>query len=341
MLNSPDFHGVPAFIETRLYRDLLAEPLKIIDVGARDGVHELFLPLGKLAKILAFEPDAEGFAALEADDTLKGQMAEMVISPRALGDGTRQKFHLMTKATNNSLLRTNDVLVERYRMELFRYVSYIEMDTHRLDDIVGGDEPRAQGFGEIIKIDTQASEHMILANAPNMLSNTTVGVIAEVWFTEVYEDQPLFHDLCALMQAAGLTFYGFTSYFLRSGKRVDKMSSIGRERALYADAIFLRDPLDKAGAKLAPRHFATLFVFAMINGYFDLALELIETLDDAEEAAKLRATVAHFGRIDLAQIKYDVQSAANQIDVADNSSLLPLGRFIDQWRNYFDYGDVR
>lgn len=341
MLKSPDFHGTPAFLQTRLYRDLIASPLRIIDVGARDGVHELFLPLGKLAKVLAFEPDEEGFAELAADETLNGKMSEIVISPKALGDGTRQKFNLMTKATNNSLLRTNDVIVNRYSMELFRNVSHIEIDTHRLDDIIGGKDARAAGFGEIVKIDTQASEYMILSNAPNMLANTTVGVIAEVWFAEVYENQPLFHDLCALMTKAGLTFYGFTSFFLRSGKRLDKLSSLGRERALYADAIFLRDPFDKADGKVASRHFASLFVFAMITGYFDLALELIGQLDDPDEAEKLRATVAHFSHFDVDAVKASAEQAVAQLDPANKSSLLPLMRFIDQWRSYFDYGDVR
>ena len=341
MLTPPDFHGIPAFAGSKLARALLADPLRIIDIGARDGVHEMFLPLGKLAKVLAFEPDQEGYDALLADQELKQRMADVIIRPEALGDGTNVPFHLMSKATNHSLLRTNDVLVERYNMALFRNVSSFDIDTSRLDDIVTGPAAPCPGFGEIVKIDTQASEHLILSHAPTMLRDTTIGIIAEVWFCEIYENQPLFHDLCALLKPFGLTFYGFTSFFLRSGKRLDKRDHLGRERALYADAIFLKDPLDQARPVISDRHFAVLFLFACMTGYFDLALELAQRLEDDTERAALIAAINHFARIDPAIILDQARHVVEQAPSDPNGPAVALGRFVDGWRGYFDYGDVR
>lgn len=341
MLPPPNFHASAAFSNSALFRSLLADPLRIIDIGARDGVHEMFLPLGKLAKVLAFEPDQEGYEALIADQSLKQRMADVVIRPEALGDGTRVPFHLMSKATNHSLLRTNDVLVERYKMELFRNVSSFDIDTSRLDDIVAGPQAPCPGFGEIVKIDTQASEHLILSHAPTMLRDTTIGIIAEVWFCEIYENQPLFHDLCALLKPFGLTFYGFTSFFLRSGKRVDKRNHLGRERALYADAIFLKDPLDQAVPTMSQRHFAILFLFACMTGYFDFALELAQQMADHEERRHLITAVGQFSQIEPTEILKQAEQIIAQASTDPNGPAVAIGRFVDGWRSYFDYGDVR
>jgi FkbM family methyltransferase len=333
MLTPPDLLSAPGFRATALAQTLLAEPLRLIDIGARDGVHDTFLALGKLARVLAFEPDAEGFQALVADQTLANRLAEAIIRPEALGDGTRRPFHLMSKPTNHSLLRTNDTLVDRYRMELFRNVGSFEIDTHRLDDIVAGPAP---GFGEIVKIDTQASEHLILSHAPTMLRDTTVAVVAEVWFCEIYEGQPLFHDLCQLLAGFGLGFYGFTSFFLRSGKRLDKRRFLGRERALYADAVFLRDPFDQADPIVSDRQRAVLFVAACATGYFDLALEVAATLPDA---AALRASVHHCAAVDAAGLLATARAALAAAETPDDT-MVALGRFADRWRSTFDYGDV-
>jgi len=341
MLAPPKFHDSAAFTSSALFRSFLANPLRIIDIGARDGVHEMFLPLGKLAKVLAFEPDQEGYEALVADQELKQRMADVIIRPEALGDGTRVPFHLMSKATNHSLLRTNDVLVERYKMDLFRNVSSFDIDTNRLDDIVAGPQAPCPGFGEIVKIDTQASEHLILSHAPTMLQETTIGIIAEVWFCEIYENQPLFHDLCALLKPFGLTFYGFTSFFLRSGKRVDKRNHLGRERALYADAIFLKDPLDQAIPALSERHFAVLFLFACMTGYFDFALELAGRVADPSEQQALVSAIGEFSRIEPDEIRQQAQNAVAQASTDANGAAVAIGRFVDGWRSYFDYGDVR
>ena len=333
MLTPPDLLSAPGFRETSLARSLLADPLRLIDIGARDGVHDTFLALGKLARVLAFEPDREGYQELIADQTLADRLAEVIIRPEALGDGTRRPFHLMSKPTNHSLLPTNDTLVDRYRMELFRNVGSFDIDTHRLDDIIARAAP---GFGEIVKIDTQASEHLILSHAPTMLRETTVAVVAEVWFCEIYAGQPLFHDVCRLLADCGLGFYGFTSFFLRSGKRLDKRQFLGRERALYADAVFLRDPFDQPAGRLSERQRAALFVAATATGYFDLALEVAATLGDS---ASLAAAVQHCARPDADAVLAAAQAAIAAAEASPNP-LLDLGRFADRWRSTFDYGDM-
>lgn len=340
MLTPPDLAALPSFQTTRLAERLRREPLRLIDIGARDGVSDLFLALGKLARVLAFEPDEEGFAALSEDRALRERLAEVLLRREALGDGTRRPFHLMSKATNHSLLPTNPTLVDRYRMELFRPAGAIEMDTSRLDDIVGS-TGGAPGFGEIIKIDTQASEHLILSHAPQMLADTTIAVIAEVWFCEIYQGAPSFADLCQLLQPAGLTFYGFTSFFLRSGKRVDKRTSLGRERALYADALFVRDPLDQSTPVAPQRHWDVLFVAAVLTGYFDLALEISPRVGDADDLAALSTVVHTAAAAPAADLVAEAQAAFAAAAADPANAMVALGRFVDRWRSTFDYGDVR
>ena len=52
------------------------------------------------------------------------------------------------------------------------------------------------------------------------------------------------------------SFFGFTHLATRSRKGLDKHNTLGRERALWADAVFFKDPLP-GGAKFRYLHLAS------------------------------------------------------------------------------------
>jgi len=324
------------FAATDWGRFLAERPVGIVDIGARDGIHDLFFPLGKLGRVLGFEPDEQGYADVVEKALYWDRFADVIMRMEALGDGSELPFYVLSKPTNNSLLAPNPVLVDRYKMDFFRYRSEGRTPTRRLDDVLA--EPGLDGFGELIKIDTQGSEHLIFQHARQTLRTTTVGLVAEVWFCEIYKNQPLFHDICALLAPLGLRFYGFTSLFLRSGKRIDKRHHLGRERLLYGDALFIKDVLDEAAPSPTERHVAVQFVFAVLNGYFDLAQELAETFGGPDRD-KLRAVIGRMSASDNAAILSSAASAVSQAESEPDRSNVIIGHFVDKWRSYYDFGD--
>lgn len=330
----------PKLLDTWVGRMLRTEPVRVIDVGARDGFHPMFRQLGKLAAVLGFEPDLEAFAALERDDRHASPFHTVHIEPKALGAGGRQKLYTFSNPNNNSLLPPNLAMTNRYAMHMFELSGSIDITTHRLDEVVFEDGKALDGFGEFIKLDTQGSEQVILENAARMLDRNTVGLVTEVWFCEVYKDQPLFHDICALLARHGLRFYGFPSFFLRSGKRLDKRNHIGRERALYADAVFLRDPFDDGADDIEPRRAALTIAFAIIAGYFDYAIELAEAFG-GEDRDRLIAAIRGFAQADVSAAQADLQRTSTAVAEQSADAMVEMGRFADRWRSTFDYTDVR
>jgi FkbM family methyltransferase len=339
LTESPTLDRSTRFRDSWVGRLLAADPVRVIDIGARDGFHPMLRQLGKFGAALGFEPDPESYAALHAQLAEAQSFAETLIEPLAIGAGGRAEFHTFSSPTNNSLLPPNLTITGRYAMRKFEHRSSFAVETHRLDDVVFDPTKDLAGFGEFIKLDTQGTEHLILEHAPEVLRSNTVGLVVEVWFCEVYEGQPLFHDLCALLARHGLRFYGFPSFFLRAGKRLDKRSHVGRERALYADAVFVRDPLDHAHPVATPRQAALLIAFAVITGYFDFALELAETFG-ADDREALCDAIRDFAAADVEAAKADLLQASAAVEAAPGDAMVVIGRFADRWRSGFDYTDV-
>lgn len=333
----------PCFGQTWVGRLLAEAPVRAIDVGARDGFHPLFRRLGALCSVLGFEPDPEGYAALRADQSLASAFASVHFEPLAVGAGGTQTFHTFAAPTNNSLLPGNDWITRRYKVVKMEPRGSFEIETHRLDDVIFDPAKQLSGFGEIIKLDTQGSELEILENATRMLRDNTVAIVSEVWFCPLYSGQPLFHQICSFAEQHGFQFYGFSDLFLRSGKRLDKHTQVGRERALYADAIFLRDPLsdDPARRKCPPdrRQLALLIAFAITIGYFDFALELIEHFSGGDRVG-LSGAVHRFAQADVEGARRDFDVTSDQVNGDAVSPMVAMGRFADRWRAGFDYTDV-
>src|SRR5262249_27536117 len=151
-------------------------------------------------------------------------------------------------------------------------------------------ERKAQkNWGEFIKLDTQGTEFEILQGARKTLKARTVAVLAEVEFCQAYAGQRLFSEVELLLRSLGFSFYGFTTFHVRSRKLLEKSREGGRERAFYADAVFFKDPLPGGppGAALSERGQRLLFCCALLLGYHDFALELaLETWAKGPEAAR-------------------------------------------------------
>ena len=336
LLAHPDFARLPVAAALRTI------PLGFVDVGARGGAHPVMEPVAGATAVLAFDPDADALAGLRAGEG-GAAWAAYDVDPNGLAAFEGEAMlHLCTAPTNHSLRPTNAAIVARYAMAKFLPAGTVTVPVTTLDAAIFGMRQGRAGLGEVLKIDTQGTEHEVLTGAVRTLGERTVAVLAEVAFLPIYEGQALFSDVEALLRGHGFSFLGFTAVFHRSRKRVDKRRSTGRERWLYADALFVKDPLPGGGGVLDDRGKGVLFTVELLFGYFDFALEVADDLwADApthrEAAGRL---VADLSRADPAATGERVAALAATVAAAPGDANVLAGRFVDSHRTAFDYSDV-
>jgi hypothetical protein len=156
-----------------------------------------------------------------------------------------------------------------------------------------------------------------------------------------------FSEVELLLRQHGFSFYGFASWHTRARafpRHLDKKVELGRERPLYADAIFLKDPLPGGPRPidLSQRGLRVLFSCALLLGYFDFALELSETIWAADAGALIaaRRLVHRTAAVDPAGTAAEVDALAARVRAAPDRAVVEAGRFSDRRRCFWDYDDV-
>jgi FkbM family methyltransferase len=137
--------------------------LTLVDVGARWGAHDRWLPLEKIAEILCFEPDEEECRRLEAS-----RRPNIRYLPIGLSDsnGERDLFITLEPACSSNFEPIR-ALHEHYPgLAIVRPMSKITMSCQRLDDVL-----IEQGIGVVsaLKLDTQGSELSIMRGGERAL----------------------------------------------------------------------------------------------------------------------------------------------------------------------------
>jgi FkbM family methyltransferase len=263
----------PHLAGTRLSQRFRDEPLGLIDVGSLGGVHPVAEPAASLIQALCFEPDEESFRALERQYATPAPYAAVKVMRDALG-GTRSSardLYVARVPTNTSLLEPNPRFISRYRAERFMVERVIQVATRPLDELA--EAP----FGEVLKLDTQGSEHEILEGATQVLRERCVAVFCEVEFFQVYRQQKTLSDIDLLLRRHGFSLYGLYPHY-RSTKSLDPSREHTEERLMWADAVFFKDPFDdlNAGSTLSTRAIDCLILAAWLTGFYDFAIELTQ-----------------------------------------------------------------
>jgi FkbM family methyltransferase len=333
----------PAFARLPIAAELRARPLGFVDVGARGGVDAVLEPIAGVTTVLAFDPDSEAVVGLEADPAA-GRWARYDVDPNALAAAEGHAvLHLGAVPTNHSLLPPNEAFIRRYDMRRHEKIGEITVPTTTLDIAIFARRPGDPTLGEVLKLDTQGTEHDILTGAARTLRERTVAIVTEVEFCPMYTGQKLFTDVDLLLREHGFSFLGCTTVAQRSRKRLDKRRSLGRERWMLADAVFVKDPLPSGRAPdLGPRARGILFTTALLLRYFDFALEVAEDLWGGEPdlAAAARTLVDHLSAADPQATAARVADLARAVAAAPDRANLLTGKFADGWRSTFDYADV-
>ena len=182
-----------------------------------------------------------------------------------------------------------------------------------------------------------------MQGARRTLSERTVALVTEIAFAETYEGQKLFSEVESFLRELGFSFYGFTSQHHRSRKLLDKRKEAGRERLLFADAVFFKDPLPHGlrVPALSPRANHALFVCALLLGYFDFALELaLQTWAKGDEAVRIKGLIHRLAALPPLESERGVAELADRVRARPDFANIEVGRFVDRLRQRCDYDDV-
>lgn len=202
--------------------------LRLVDVGARDGIDGRWTPFHYAIDVVAFEPDEVECARL---NSLRWPYAVRYL-PVALGaaNGLAATLRICKSPGCTSLLRPNRQLFGQFayasNMEVVREVPVI---LERMDAVVPW-RPDA------IKLDTQGTELDILEGAGSLLGGV-IAVELEVEFVPQYEDQPLFADVDAFMRSHGFWLRGLKrSYWRQDASYTHPYGG----QLIHGDALYLR-----------------------------------------------------------------------------------------------------
>jgi len=323
-------------------KTLYRNPLGFIDIGARGGFHPVMDNLRKLTAVMGFEPDKTGYNDLINSPNYNQNWAVTELLPIALGHKRETRdLNLHSVPTNHSLLPSNPIFVERYKMEKWKLVGKEAMKTMSLDEILAQREDKEIKWGEIIKLDTQGTEYEILQGAIGTLRKNTVAVICEVSFCELYQGQKLFSDVELFLREIGFSFYGFNESHFRSTKRFNKRTTRTRERIIQADAIFFKDPFDQENTfELSIRQAQVLSICAMQLGFFDYAEEVADKLWANDDDLKLFKSLLNFlSNKSPADTYENLKSLYKKVRENIDDANVVVGKYIDEHRHFNDFSE--
>jgi len=206
--------------------------IRIVDVGARGGVHARWNDYIDRIDVVAFEPDFEECTRL----SVQAPPYKIKYLPYALGakDGEKATLHVCRKPGCSSLLRPNMDLCSQFAYaENMEVVGTQEVTLHRLDTVCKDFQP------DVLKVDTQGTELAVLEGAGNLLDGTTA-VELEVEFVPQHIGQAMFSDIDAFMRSRGFMLRGLRRTYWRH--RGDYAHAAGGQ-LMHGDALYLRPDL--------------------------------------------------------------------------------------------------
>lgn len=216
--------------------------------------------------------------------------ARLTVSNVALSDKEDSCFFYLTRSrVNSSLLEPSQIFTKRYHVPGFDVTDTITVKTSTLDTVVRNIQKNRDFTVEILKLDCQGGELGILEGAVDSLENHCVAVWCEVEFFELYKQQPTFPDIDAFMRSHGYILYGLHPNYI-SAKLLDRTTVDTNERLMWADACYIKDPLESANTRksMTKRTICATILAALTLNYLDYALELINTfIEDVSDKRNL------------------------------------------------------
>jgi len=210
----------------------------IIEIGAlklnkkNESFYEL-LDYFPSSKIIGFEIEKEVCEKMNSE-SLKG----IKYYPYALGKANeKRKLYITQHPMCCSLYKPNEELIKLYNNFEVAYLrEETEINTISLDHFI---DKNNIGNIDFIKIDVQGAELDIFQGASKTLQNV-LKVVCEVEFIPLYENQPLFGDICNYLIKYNLMFNKFLGLAGRALKPISFNNNPNLpSQHIWTDAVFI------------------------------------------------------------------------------------------------------
>ncbi len=211
-------------IQRRLFQGRKADT--IFDVGASIGeVSREYRKIFPAAHLHAFEPNPQSFERLQQN---LSSDAQSITNALALSDQKGSAaFQVNASAGTSSLLQKSAQSDQWVPSHLTEPVQTLNVATTTLDAYC---TQSAIAHIDILKLDVQGATLPVLKGAEGLLREHRIDLVyCEVEFVPLYENQPLFWDVCQFLQSHHYVFHGLYSLNIKKPLH----------RLLWADAIFL------------------------------------------------------------------------------------------------------
>jgi len=319
------------FQSTKLYNNFVKNPIGFVDIGAAGGVHSLMRPVASITNCLCF--DASQRAAEELQSKGNNIYSNFTVYNNAVaGKNGPADFYLTESEVNSSLLKPKEELVIRYNKQGMKVKEITTVAARTLDSIIGDDSKKYDNPGEIIKLDCQGAEHEILKASPETLAQQCMTIWCEVLFFQVYKNQKTFPDVDKFLCSKGFVLYGLYPKYV-SKKLLDRTKYETNERLMWADALYLKDPLEQKNAhtSFTERQIDVLIISALLTGFFDYALEIIAAYkDDAIEQKKLLKLTRLLAQGEKTKIESSARQLIKKYNKYPEHIFLLTKKFIDK-----------
>lgn len=249
---------------------------KILEIGAvplGDSVEPFHFLINQFpsSQIIGFEVDTALCERLNASAP-KG----MSFFPYALGRTEEARdFYETHHPMCCSLYKPNEAYLDLFQnLEVAKLKKTSSVQTISLDSV---SKTHSIGPVDFIKIDIQGAELEVFQGGENLLQDVLL-IVCEVEFVPLYENQPLFGDVCSFLQNQGFSFHKF----LGLAGRVMKPLQMGNnpntaQQHMWSDAVFMRDLLKLEN--LEPHQLLKLALLLEIYKSPDVALFVLKNYD--------------------------------------------------------------
>ncbi len=322
------------FQATSLYKEFRKHPIGFIDVGAAGGIHSLILPIASLTNCLCFEPNEAAFEGVRYE-TKESCFSNLIVYNTAIYDTDGEaEFYITKSEVNSSLLKADPEFVKRYSVSGLNVVKKQTVTVRTLDSIAQEVSKLYANPAEIIKLDCQGTEYEILKGASNLLKDQCVAILCEVEFFEVYKSQKLFFDIDRLLCEKGFCLYGLYPNYI-STRKLDRTRYETEERLMWADALYLKDPLSPMNKqmRLSQRSTDILIISSLLLNFFDLSIELIRAyITDEEDRLNLIRLAEYLASSRKQVIEKNAEDFVSKCREEKDNIFLYAKKFIDHNR---------
>jgi FkbM family methyltransferase len=252
---------------------LRANPLVVIDIGARGGGTGELEGLSSFVHHVGFDADDEECHRLMS--TPPPEYAEFRVYPYYIGSSGPVDFNLYSNRIMSSTYAMNTEYTRAFGDPSERLDRTVRLQAIPLDEVAAKEKLAPP---DLLKIDTQGSELDILRGSTNVLRETSL-IEVEVEFYPMYEGQPVFSDLDPLLREEGFELLYLNRIFHH---RKNFYRGLSKGQVICADALYGRSP--SRLQDFSPERLSKYIILLNHYGHRDLANQIYV---EHPEAAKV------------------------------------------------------